>query len=55
MDYFMLVLSFIPWFLLGSITCGLAYIYVLPYVSTTTANFYNAIKGPAVNTSYQTY
>lgn len=55
MDYFMLMLSFIPWIILGVITCGLAFLYVIPYVSTATANFYNEIKGPAVNTSYQTY
>ena len=46
MDYFVLTLSFIPWFLLGSITFGLAFIYVYPYMNVTFANFYNAIKNP---------
>ena len=45
MELFILQLSFIGWFLLGSITFGLAYIYVIPYMETTIANFYNEIKG----------
>ena len=46
---FVLQLSFIPWYLLCGITFGIAYIYVLPYISATAANFYNAIKaGPVV-------
>lgn len=43
-DLFVLQLSFFWWYLLGSITLGIAYIYVLPYVSATIANFYNSIK-----------
>lgn len=45
MELFILQLSFIGWALLGSITFGLAYIYVIPYMETTIANFYNEIKG----------
>ncbi len=45
MDYFVLMLSFILWILLGSVTCGLAYIYVGPYMTTTGVNFYEKIKG----------
>lgn len=37
-------LSFILWFFLGSITFGLAYIYVIPYVCVATANYYHNIK-----------
>ena len=44
LDLFVLQLSFFWWYLLGSITFGIAYIYVLPYVSATIANFYNSIK-----------
>ncbi len=44
MEYFVLQLSFILWYLLGSITCGIAMIYVIPYVNATNANFYNSIK-----------
>lgn len=43
-DYFVLQLSFIPWILLGAVTCGLAYLYVGPYIASADANFYNAIK-----------
>lgn len=39
MDYFVLNLSFILWYLLCGITLGLAAIYVVPYVETTIANF----------------
>ncbi len=45
MDYFVLGLSFILWVLLGMVTCGLAYIYVGPYMTATFVNFYEKIKG----------
>ncbi len=43
-DLFVLYLSFIPWFLLISVTFGIASIYVAPYMQTTVANFYLSIK-----------
>lgn len=43
-EYFVLELSFILWFLLLLVTCGLASIYVNPYMTVTKANYYNAIK-----------
>jgi len=43
-ELFVLQLSFFWWYLLCGITFGIAYIYVAPYISATTANFYNAIK-----------
>lgn len=43
-EYFVLQLSFILWYMLVGITFGLAAIYVTPYISATTANFYNSIK-----------
>ena len=46
MEWFVLVLSFIPWLLLGCITCGLALLYVIPYMEATCVNFYEAIKFP---------
>lgn len=46
MDLFVLHLSFIPWVLLGCITCGLGFIYVIPYMQATITNFYNDIKAP---------
>lgn len=44
LDLFILELSFIGWYFLVGITFGLAAIYVVPYMSATTANFYNSIK-----------
>lgn len=44
MELFVLQLSFIGWYLLVGITLGIASIYVTPYISATTANFYNSIK-----------
>lgn len=44
MELFVLNLSFIGWYLLCAVTFGIAAIWVTPYVSATTANFYNSIK-----------
>lgn len=44
MELFVLQLSFIGWHLLGAVTFGIAYVWVLPYIEATTANFYNSIK-----------
>lgn len=46
-EFFVLLLSFILWDLLGVITAGLAYIYVAPYKSVTIADYYNSIKDKA--------
>lgn len=43
-ELFVLELSFILWMILGLFTLGFAYIYVVPYMSTTVANFYQKIK-----------
>lgn len=48
MEYFVLSLSFFGWMLLGGFTCGLLYIWLLPYMNATLANFYNSIKPAAV-------
>lgn len=45
MEAFMLVLSFIGWFLLGLITIGIAFLWVGPYFSVTLAKFYDRIRG----------
>ena len=52
MELFVLDLSFIGWYLLGALTCGLAYLYVTPLVSTARANFYEAIK-PVVEVPFE--
>ena len=43
-EYFVLGLSFIPWYLLCGITFGIASIYVMPYVETAKAEFYRKLK-----------
>ena len=43
-DLFVLHLSFFWWNLLGSVTFGIAYIYVIPYMSAAEAKFYDTIK-----------
>lgn len=48
MDYFVLLLSFFPWMLLCGVTCGIASLYVVPYMNATLVNFYEAIKSPVV-------
>ena len=44
-EYFVLSLSFILWYLLCYVTCGIAMIYVVPYMQTTLVLFYLNIKG----------
>lgn len=44
MEFFMLHLSFVGWYLLCAVTFGIAAVWVVPYVSATNANFYNSIK-----------
>ena len=53
MDLFVLSLSFIGWMLLGSITFGLAYIWVMPYMNATFANAYNSLKPAAAETAVE--
>jgi uncharacterized membrane protein len=49
MEAFILGLSFIGWFLLGAVTLGIAYLWIMPYMQMTMVNFYNRIKpAPAV-------
>ena len=39
-EYFVLGLSFIPWYLLGIITFGIAFVWITPYISTTFAEYH---------------
>ena len=44
-EAFVLDLSFIGWFLIGTLTCGVAGIfYVKPYVDATDAELYAALR-----------
>lgn len=52
-DAFVLQLSFIGWYLLAAITCGLVGIfYVNPYVEATMAELYAYNKGKAFHEGY---
>ncbi|MFD0896829.1 DUF975 family protein [Loigolactobacillus binensis] len=41
MDYFILMLSFLGWDLLGVVTLGIGFLWIAPYQSATYAAFYN--------------
>lgn len=47
-DILIMYLSFIPWYFFASITAGIGSIYVLPYVETTEAMFYENLKKHAI-------
>lgn len=49
-ELFVLDLSFIPWYLLTLVTCGIASIYVLPYKKTVEALYYENFKIRALQT-----
>ncbi|MDD6213736.1 MAG: DUF975 family protein [Firmicutes bacterium] len=51
-ELFVLQLSFIGWFILSSLTCGILLIYVAPYYSAAMTNFYNEIKDKPAPDSY---
>jgi uncharacterized membrane protein len=42
--YFMLGLSFIGWIIVGMITLGIGFIWIIPYYSLTLTNFYKDIS-----------
>ncbi len=43
-DYYVLLLSFYPWFLLLPLTLNILGIWLIPYISLTCMNFYNTNK-----------
>ena len=43
-DLFSMYLSFIGWYILVGLTCGILSIYVTPYVETTAAMYYENLK-----------
>ena len=45
-EYFMLKLSLLPWFILSCFTFGLPLLYVIPYMHMTITNYYHRIKDP---------
>ena len=44
MEAFVLDLSFIGWYLLGALCCGIGLYFVTPYVEATYAEFYTALR-----------
>ena len=42
-DYFIFCLSFLGWFLLGAFTCGILYIWIIPYFQFATSVYYNEL------------
>ena len=44
LDIFILDLSFLGWYLLGVLACGMGVIFVRPYQDETNAELYNALK-----------
>lgn len=44
MQYFLLMLSFIGWILLTILTCGIAGLWVSPYMNATFAHYYEYVK-----------
>ena len=42
-EYFVLQLSFIGWMILATLTLGILYIWLLPYMQTTYANYYRTL------------
>ena len=43
-DYIILCLSFVGWVFLGLFTLGILYLWLIPYVFVSMANFYDKIK-----------
>lgn len=43
-EFFVLIISFFGWYILGLFTFGLLYFWLTPYMMVTFANFYNEIK-----------
>jgi len=43
---FCLHLSFIGWALLSILTCGIGFLWLVPYMNTAIANFYENVKKP---------
>lgn len=42
--FFILILSFIGWFIIGQITCGIGLLWIAPYYKITIGNFYNELN-----------
>lgn len=43
-DYILLCLSFIGWYILGIFTLGIIWLWIIPYMNVSMVNFYDKIK-----------
>lgn len=53
MDYFLLVLSFLGWDLLGVLTLGIGFLWIAPYQNATYAAFYNDLVKTQVKQQHE--
>ncbi len=52
-ELFVVYLSFLGWTLLASLTLGIGYLWLVPYMQITYANIYNQIKGGSIGTQIE--
>ncbi|MGN0144620.1 MAG: DUF975 family protein [Clostridium sp.] len=45
MYLFVMFLSFLGWYILGTVTCGIGFLWIAPYYNITLGNFYEELKG----------
>ena len=50
-DLFVMYLSFIGWNILALCTCGILYLWLIPYQNMAFTNAYHALKARAINTN----
>ncbi len=55
MNMFVMDLSFIGWFILGSLLFGFGFVLVMPYYNATFAELYYTLKGEGHHISYEGY
>lgn len=44
LEYFLFALSFIGWILIGALTLGIGYIYIIPYYTVSIVTYYDELK-----------
>jgi uncharacterized membrane protein len=54
-DMFVLDLSFIGWYLLGSLALGVGVLFVMPYENATNAELYLVLRKDALETNLCSY
>jgi uncharacterized membrane protein len=54
-DMFVLALSFIGWYFLGSFALGVGVLFVMPYENATNAELYSVLRKDALKNNLCTY